>query len=430
VLFRSRFLGGFVSRITLDKPSSIAPTAASHPQTDPPRTVLEPPHGQNSTNGPDEAEIRRRRLLALRAKINAGTLSPLEQAQIVREAGELQRSFYSAAAARAEAAQLRERERERPAYGRSYRPAHEFDPGEPPKSHAREAAQHTPVVEAAAPELEAVPRAYKRKQRHRARPWKAPRRKPKSGLSEHVLRFGADKAWSVERKHRLAVRTKKNDAIIAHPSSAAAAMRRLCEWSRAAVLRCLRGEGWTLADEAGRRHVSWWATQEEFAVPRRWTPRKVFVKCAGMVRFPGMPKYAMCVVGWTQGALAIAMSGAAYSCEGADPIDPKTVGRHTALAEKYGGIHVVRRNPEAEAHLRGAPTDSNPRGWPINEYWLPSPQLAPKPGFFASPGVVSFGLDGTPIDLAEALAIELTPRRKWRQRRLLELQQATAPPQQ
>jgi hypothetical protein len=136
----------------------------------------------------------------------------------------------------------------------------------------------------------------------------------------------------------------------------------------------------------------------------------------------------MCVVGWTQTAIAITMSGAAHSCGGADPIDVKTVQRHTLLAVQYGGVDVVVRNPDADASLRGAPTDANPRGWPINQYWLPAPDMAPKPGFSSSTTVVSFGVDGTPVDLLEALAIELTPRPKWRRRKLLEAQQAEAPP--
>lgn len=336
-------------------------------------------------------------------------------------------SFVRAAAARAEAAELRDRERLRTAYGRSYKPAHEFDPGEPPKSHAREARSRsgigeTPATPDAAPEL-----ARPKRQRRRHRPWKAPRRKPRSDLSERVLRFGQDRAWSTERKQRLAIRVKRNEAIIAHPSSAEAALRKLPEWSRAAVLRCLRGEGWTLADEAARRHVTWWATLEDFAVPRPWRRPRAY-KVGKTERFRGPSKFAMCVVGWTQPAFAIAMSGAAYSCAGADPIDTKTVSRHTAYAEKYGGVHVVRKNPAAEPHLRGAPSDSNPNGWPINEYWLPAPQMAPKPGFFASVSAVSFGLDGTPLDLAEALAIELTPRPKWRRRKQLEQQESPPPP--
>lgn len=356
--------------------------------------------------------------------MRAGTLSAADQARLVAEANELNMSFVRAAAARAEAAELRDRERMRTAYGRSYRPTHEFDPGGVPASHAREASQRR----AGNSESAITSVAPERRRRRRLRPWKAPKRKPRSDLSERVLRFGLDRAWSTERKHRLAIRSKRNDAIIAHPSSAEAALRKLPEWSRAAVLRCLRGEGWTLADEAARRHVSWWATLEDFAVPRAWARPRRFESCAGAVRFRGSPKYGMCVVGWTQPAVAIAMSGAAYSCAGADPIDPKTVGRHTALAEKYGGVHVVRRNPDAEPHLRGAPTESNGRGWPINEYWIPAPQFAPKPGFFASVSVVSFGADGTPLDLAEALAIELTPRPKWRQRQQLSKQQQAPPP--
>ena len=376
----------------------------------------------------NEAELKRRRLVALRSQLQRGTLAPEAQARIVAEATELQRSYFAEAAARAEAAQLREREREhRPAYGRGYKPAHDFDPGAPPRSHEREGQR--PLAKAGVEVVEAaslpIRRVHKRK-RHRA--WKVPRRKPSSSMSERVLRFAEDRAWSKERRQRLATRSKKNDAIIAHPSSAEAALRGLSEWARAAVKRTLLGEGWTLADECARRYVAWWCFSEEMAIPRKWSRPRNVAAVSGMTKFRGLAKFAMCVVGWTQNAIAITMSGAAYSCAGADPIDPKTVQRHTALAVKYGGVHVVTRNPDAPDHLRGAPTEANPRGWSINEYWLPAPHMAPKPGFFAATNVVSFGPDGTPTDLAEMLALELQPRRKWRQRKLLELQQAAEPP--
>lgn len=394
---------------------------------DPSRVATEPSRAQNS--GPDELEIRRRRLAALQAQIKAGTLSRESAARIVAEARELQRQYFKDAERAAEARELAERERLRPKHARGYS-AHRtnpFDPGAPPASHAREEASCS-SNSGEASEGSCSPEKPKRARR-KLRPWKAQRRKPHSQLSEKVLCFGTERAWTPGRKQKLAIRVKRNDAIIGHPSSAEAALNKLCPWARASVLRCCRGEGWTLADEAARRHVAWWATLEDFSVPRAWKrPRPQPGKGPKRAFAGGIPKFAMCVVGWTQTAIAIATTGAAYSCGGADPIDEKTVQRHTAYAEKYGGVHVVRRNPDAPAELRGAPTEANPKGWSINEYWLPAPQFAPKPGFQASTDVVSFGVDGTPVDLLEALAIELTPRPKWRRRKLLEQQQAAPPP--
>lgn len=394
-------------------------------ERNPRRTGGEPINSGPKDPNANEAELKRRRFVELRAKLERGVLPPEGQAQIVAEANQLARSYFAEAQARAEAAQLREREREhRPAYGRGYRPGHEFDPGAPPRSHEREAAKAGQEVVAPA----SLPPAARSRRRKRSRAWKAPRRKA-TGLSDRVLRFAADRAWTKERRQRLATRSKKNDAIIAHPATAEAALRQLSEWARAAVKRTLLGEGWTLADECARRYVAWWCFSEEMAIPRKWWRPRNVAAVGGMTKFRGLAKFAMCVVGWTQSAIAITMSGAAYSVAGADPIDPKTVQRHTALAVKYGGVHVVTRNPEAPDHLRGAPTETNPRGWAINEYWLPAPHMAPKPGFFAPTNVVSFGPDGTPTDLAEMLALELTPRRKWRQRQQLERLQALDPPQ-
>jgi hypothetical protein len=133
------------------------------------------------------------------------------------------------------------------------------------------------------------------------------------------------------------------------------------------------------------------------------------------VRFAGLARYSLCVVGWTQTALAIALSGAAYLGGHSDPIDAKTVQRHTELAVAHGGVQVVVRNPDAPPELRGGPCSSNSKGWPINEYWLPAENFSAKPGFVG----VHYGGDGSPIGLEDALAIELTPRAK-RPRRLLE----------
>lgn len=404
----------------MDKPSSIAPGRATDSAADSTRPARI--DSRPEISGLSEAEIKRRRLLVLNAQLRAGTLPPEAQARIVAEAAAAQREWLLEAGARAEARERAEREKLRPKHAREYRATNEFDPGVPPPSHARESVRSQPQRTAEKSESterrvapdSAPPSGRKRRRLHR--PWKAPRRKARSDLSETVLRFGSDRAWSTERKHRLAIRSKRNDAVIAHPQSAAAALAKLGEWSRAAVLRCLRGEGWTLADEAGRRHVAWWCAMEDFAVARAWRrPRRHDVAAGATRAFSGgLPKFGMCVVGWTQSAIAITLSGAAYSCGGADPVDDKTVQRHTELASRYGGVHVVVRNPDADDSLRGRPTPDNPRGWPINQYWLPAPHFAPKPGFAASTTIVSFGVDGTPMDLAEALAIELTPRRKWR----------------
>jgi len=229
-----------------------------------------------------------------------------------------------------------------------------------------------------------------------------------------VLAFARERKWTRERAQALATRTKRNDSIIAHPSSAAAALIRLSPWSHAAIRRALRAQGWTLADEAGRRHVALYATWEEFGRPRAYSRPRQIRSSSGAVRFAGIPRYGFAIVGWTQPALAIALSGPSTTSGGADPVDVKTIQRHTNLAEQYGAVQVVRHNPDAPPELRGLPCASNARGWAINEYWLPAPHFH-KPGFVGR----WFAADGSPIDLDEALGIELVPLAK-RPRRLRE----------
>lgn len=379
----------------------------------------------------DERELERRRRLLARA---SGKEDPVQ-----RRAAQLQElAAKSEAASRAWAEEraAQERQRERP------RLTNPFDPGPEKPSWAREGASRRqtapndatskslpppPAPAVAAPDSRAGEAPRRRSPRRRRRPWKAPRRKVAAAPNEKVLAFARELKWTEERAQRLATRTKRNDAIIAHPSSAEAALRRLDPWAQAAIRRALRDRGWTLADECARRHVAWWATQEEFGSPRAYSRPREITSSTGATRFAGLPKFAIAVVGWTQTALAIALSGPAYSCGGADPIDPKTVQRHTALAVEFGGVQVVVRNPAAPAELRGLPCESNPRGWAINEYWLPSPQFH-KPGFVGR----WFDADGSPIGLEDALALELVARakrpRRLRERRSREREQQQLPP--
>lgn len=307
------------------------------------------------------------------------------------------------------------RERERP------RLTNDFDPGPYKARWSREgelaAAIKAPASQGTGPTPTDVsldsPPARTRSRARKLRPWKSARRKAVEP-NERTLQFARERGWTRARSQALATRIKRNDAIIAHPRTAEAAALKLRPWSHAAVRRALRAMGWTWGDEAARRHVAFWSTLEDFARPRAFTrPRRV----GGMSRFVGFAKYGMCVVGWAQTALALALSGAACTEGHADPIDVKTVQRHAALASQHGALRVTVRNPDAEPELRGLPCDSNPRGWPINMYWLPAPNFT-KPGFTGT----HFDADGNPIGLEEALALEL-PARAKRPRRLREAQQ-------
>lgn len=376
------------------------------------------PVGEGVQPQVDERELERRRRLLAWAR---GEEDPVR-----RRAAQLQEIEARVEAARqAQERAALERQRAQP------RLTNPFDPGPDKQRWAREGASRggtgrdeEKVVDAlpqpsASPDAAADSRSEqtrrRRPPRRRLRPWKTPRRSSATTPNEKVLAFAREHLWTHERAQRLATRAKRNDAIIAHPSSAEAALRRLGPWTQAAVRRALLGEGWTLADECARRHVAWWVTQEEFGSPRAYSRPRRITSTSGAVRFAGLPKYAIAVVGWTQTALAIALSGPAYSCGGADPIDTKTVQRHTALAVEYGGVQVVSRNPDAPPELRGRPCESNPRGWSINEYWLPSPKFH-KPGFVGR----WFEADGSPIGLDAALALDLVPRAK-RARRVREL---------
>lgn len=242
------------------------------------------------------------------------------------------------------------------------------------------------------------------------RAWKQRRRKPVEP-NERTLQFARERGWTRARSQALATRIKQNDSIIAHPRAAESTALKLGQWSHAAIRRAMRAMRWTWGDEAARRHVAFWATLEDFARPRAWSrPRRV----GGLSRYAGSAKYGMCVVGWAQTALALALSGAACTEGHSDPVDVKTVQRHAALASQHGALRVVVRNPDAEPELRGLPCDSNPRGWPINQYWLPAPNFT-KPGFTGA----HFDVDGNPIGLEESLALEL-PARAKRPRRLRE----------
>lgn len=311
-----------------------------------------------------------------------------------------------------------------------------FDPGAPKAAWTREGEQPNSAVVSCSSTEKPARRALsaseqierprgRRRARRREREWKL-RRKPAGSMADAALRFASDRAWTVERSQRLATRTKKNEAIISHPARAEAELKQLTVWAQAAVRRALRGEGWTFGDEAARRHVAWWATMEDFARERAWSRPKAIRSKSGAVRFAGIAKFSRAVIGWTQSALAIALTGAALTWADADPVDVKTVQRHTGLAIAYGGVQLVAKNPDAPPELRGAPTDSNPKGWAINVYWLPdSPELH-KPGFTGR----WFDASGNAIGLDEALAIELIPRMK-RARRLREerrAQRAEAPP--
>lgn len=341
-----------------------------------------------------DAELRRRRLLVARAQASAGSPDHLAQVARVEAAERLQ-----AAREAAERATLA-RERPRPSL------TNEFDPGAPKPKWAREGRGGGGGFV---------------RGRRKLRPWKR-RQKPGAEPSGAVLAFSREHAWTPERSQALAVRCKKNSAIIAHPRTAAAALQQLGLWTQAAIRRVLHGQGWTLGDECARRHIALWATLEGFARPRAFLrPRRVR-SSSGASRFAGVARYGFAVVGWTQPALALTVSGPATIDAGADPVDVKTVQRHTELAIEYGALQRVVRNPAAEPELRGNPTDSNPRGWPINEYWIPAPHFG-KPGFSGR----WFDDDGNPLELEPSLALPLEPRAK-RPRRLRELRAQQAPP--
>lgn len=315
-----------------------------------------------------------------------------------------------------------ERERDRP------RLTNPLDPGPDPslRRRARISRRPEPEPEQLEPEqlepelAETAPR--QRGRRRKGRAWHAKRSRRQRGEASAALNFAKERQWTRERSQQLATRTKRNDRIIAHPASAHAALMHLPPWSQAAVRRVLRAQRWTLADEAGRRHVSWWATMEEFARPHAYSRPRQYKSSTGATKFAGIPRFGLRVAGWTQPALAITLSGAATSSGGADPIDVKTVQRHTDLAVAFGGVQKIVRNPDAPDELRGRPTPSNPRGWPINEYWIPAPQFM-KPGF-SGPW---FGADGQPRDLREALALALEPKAK-RPRRVREAREREQPP--
>lgn len=309
-----------------------------------------------------------------------------------------------AAAERAALAAAAERERERPQL------TNPFDLGPPKKRWDKEGPGPVEVPGPARPR----PRRYGRR---KLRPWKE---RPAPGAA--VLDFCRDHAWTKERSQALATRVKKNDSTIAHPRAAEATLRRLPPWDQAAIRRALRAQGWTIANECARRHVALWDTWHDFARPRAYLRARRAESSGGATRFRGLPRYGLGVVGWTQTALALALSGPSTTDGGADPIDTKTVQRHVALASVHGGVQVVVRNPDAEATLRGAPCASNPRGWPINAYWIPAPGFH-KPAFVGA----HFDENGNPLALETSLAITLMPRAK-RRRRLRELRAQQAPP--
>ena len=403
--------------------------------------VAKPAPGESSRVVTDPAELARRAALIARA---SGKLPPEAEAELRRQ--EL--------AGRVETArQAWEASKPREGRDRPPRMVNEFDPGPTKRRWEREGRQASDRKAAAAgtrgegsdrfngadpaagsetntrsatepeparlvrhaePDAERTPRR---------RGWKLPTKKRRKlrhrdrvpTLEQAAVIFAKDRSWTLERRQRLATRVKRNERIIAHPSGAEAALRKLSLWAQASVRRALRAKRWTLGDEAARRHVAWWATMEEFARPRAWQrPRRVS-QVAGMQRFAGIPRFALAVVGWTQTALAICLSGPAYSANGDDPIDVKTVQRHTALAQEFGAVQLVHHNPDAEPELRGAPTEANPRGWPINAYWIPSSPEFHKPGFTGR----WIDHTGQPIDLEKALAIELNAKAK-RARRLRE----------
>lgn len=376
-------------------------------------------------------ELARRRLMFAKAAAKSLSGSSTEArelaARLAREQAAERLQSARAAADAAALAASRDRERPRPKL------TNEFDPGpekprwskegrraEQPSSDAPPSTIRGNSLGGGDPSLvDDAPRRVRRK----LRPWKAPRRKPlEPPSSSAMLEFRRQHAWTPERSRALAVRVKKNDAIIAHPRSAEAAHKRLPLWTQAAVRRALHAFGWTFGDEAARRHVAYWSTLEDFARPRAYVrPRQVGRSSTGATRFRGFSRFGLAVVGWTQQALALTLSGPACTDAGADPIDVKTVQRHTTIAEQFGGLQKVVRNPDAEAELRGRPTDANPRGWPINAYWIPAPGFV-KPGFTGR----WFDAQGNPLELDVSLELELTPRAK-RPRRLREAAQAPPP---
>jgi hypothetical protein len=375
---------------------------------------------------PEELE-RRRRLIARARAQTVGASAQRDTAALQAEAAARVQRAREAADAAAYAA-ARDRERDAP------RLASPHDPGPVKPAWRREGTapsrsvvvnqiteQRTEAGNSAAESASTSQPHVISRRRGKLRPWKAPRRKPLTQPSAAVLAFAKEHAWTEKRSQALATRIKKNDATIAHPRSAEAAWRRLPLYLQAGARRAMHASGWTWADEAARRHVAFLCTLDDFSRPSAWQRPRQLRSSRGMpTRYRGMAKFALAVVGWTQTALALTISGPATTDAGADPVDPKTVQRHTALAEQYSGIQRVVRNPDAPAELRGRATPTNPRGWPINQYWIPSPDMM-KPGFT---GAV-FDSEGQPIALEEALALELVPRAK-RPRRLREA--ALSPP--
>lgn len=382
--------------------------------------------------GLSAAELARRRSIGERA------LASTPEARAALQRAESKR-LLDVARANAERAQL-EAAAERERRARRPRQAHYFDPGADPSQapaavRDRERAHQQRERELAAAVAgnetpEPMPPPRTRTRRKKLRPWKQARRKP-AELSGRVLKFSRDHGWSPARAQALATRTKKNDAIIAHPRSAEAAYKQLPAWHQAAIRRALKALRWTFADEAARRHVALWATFEEFAYCVPFSrPRQYLRMNKGKPEkaFSGAPRFGRVVRGWTQSALVLALSGAACTDAGADPIAEKTIQRHVVIAEDYGGLRRVVRNPDAAPEFRGFPTESNPRGWSINEYWVPDvgffkPDYA-KPARDGAP--VHFDAEGNPLELELSLALELVPRMK-RARRLREQREQPPP---
>lgn len=385
--------------------------------------------------GLSEQELQRRQLVA--AKL--GAQSPEERARVT-----VLEQQAKLAQLRDNAERLRLREaHERNRAARRPRQLHDFDPGPDPslkpaavrdrerarkEQEACDSARRVGVSSAEFLHEEKKPPRVRTKRRG-IRPFKAPRRKPNIDVPSRILQFGRERAWTRERAQKMATRTKRNDAIIAHPRRAYAEFLKLTAYTQAAIRRAMRGQRWTFADEAGRRHVALWATLEDFSYAVVYSRPKTYERMGMPSRIRGIPRFGQCVRGWTQPALALMLSGAACTDAGADPIDTKTVQRHVELAEDYGGLRRVVRNPDAEPEFRGRPTESNPKGWPVNEYWVPSAEFRkPSHSLPTRDGQpVHFDSNGEPIGLAEALALELIPRVK-RPRRLREQRASQAPP--
>jgi len=398
-----------------------------------------PPGGGGSlvynSLGLSEQELKRRQLVA--ARLGAQTPAEVARVSALEHQAKLERLRADAERATLRAAAERRQGARRP------RSLHTLDPGPDPSQKPaavrdRERAQQERERQAAQEAVDAVellqdslekkpPRV--RSKRRGIRPFKAPRRMANGEVPSRILQFGRDRAWTRERSQKMATRTKKNDAIIAHPRRAYAEFVKLPAYTQAAIRRAMRAQRWTFADEAGRRHVALWATLEEFCYAVVYSRPKVHERMGEPTRFRGVPRFGQCVRGWTQPALAMMLSGAATTDADADPIDVKTIQRHVELAEDYGGLRRVVRKPDADPEFRGRPTASNPKGWPINEYWVPSAEFR-KPAHSVPTRdgqPVHFDANGEPIGLAEALAIELIPRVK-RPRRLRELAASQAPP--